>query len=207
MSTTPLQAVPSTRPLQSALPYAGWVALCAGAGIWYLTGRALPDLFYGIIICDLVINMAAPWIIVPGVMIAGMWLGRSQLRGIGMIAGSVFILALCAFLLWGIFTILYHYGGWMLVLLVPVLASKINWREFFSGTSTSGMPFLMARSMLAPFACFAPATVICCLVLRRNTLGEGNDDWVGLFGMIYFSLQAGLDYLLVKWMVKKRGAK
>lgn len=51
---------------------------------------------------------------------------------------------------------------------------------------------------------FAPALVLSCFYVGRNTLGLGNTDWVPFFGTVYFGLQAGFEEFMWRRAEKKR---
>lgn len=187
----------------SIAPYIAWVVLYAGVGVWYLLGREPHGVFFDFLYADLFVNMLTPWILVPAIMLWIAWVGRSEIRGCRLAAGVLMMVIISAALIWGCVAILYDRGGIMLAVAVPVLLTKLNWRNMVGNdVSDSSLVILLGRGMFLPFACFAPALVISCLAVGRNTLGEHSADWLGLFGVIYFSLQAVLDYFLIR-RVKK----
>jgi len=197
--TTVYLSTPRSRWLRSPVTAdLAWAALYAGAGVWWLARHDLPEIFTAAVYYDVIVNLLAPWILAPGLMLYGLWKARDFFRSFKAALGGLAVVAACGLLLWGTAVILHQYGGWSFVVAIPVLFSKVPWRDFFANRREQGLALLMKRSMLVPFACFAPALIASCLVLGRRTLDNSTGDWVGLFGVLYFVAQAALDWALLR---------
>jgi hypothetical protein len=93
-------------------------------------------------------------------------------------------------------------GGWWIVPGAMLFFSHVNWMFMSRGDKSTIL--LVVRGLVGPFVFFAPALVISCFYVGRNTLGLGNTDWVPLFGTIYFGLQAGFEEFMLRRAEKDR---
>ena len=179
---------------QSSQLYLGWAALYLGLGFLALAGVPVPLFFGQSLTADIMINMASPFILAGGGMLAAM--ARDRFRGVPWLAWPL-MLGLWAgtILLPGLW--LFKLGGWAVLLTAALFFSRINW-FFLQEGDDPHTKLLFARGLLGPFVFFAPALVITCLLLGRRTLSYRDTDWVPMFGVIYFAIQAWFEEFMLR---------
>ncbi len=57
---------------------------------------------------------------------------------------------------------------------------------------------MRSRGLLGPYVFLAPALIVSCLVLGRNTISIHQTDWIALFGIVYFLTQAGFEEFMLR---------
>jgi len=188
----------------STLSYIAWAlfyALLLAFG-WF--GAQVPRLFAEILLADIVINMVSPFIIGGGSLLFTLLAGALARRGTRLpLSAYPFMLGCAVFGIAIPGAVMFHMGGWWILPGAVLFFSRVNWMFLSKGDHYTGL--LMIRGMVGPFAFLAPALVISCLTVGRNTLGFENTDWVPLFGTIYFGLQAGFEELMLRRIASRPG--
>jgi hypothetical protein len=153
-----------------------------------------PRLFAEILLADVIINFLSPFVIGAGALLAAFLLQRGAKP-----PWSAYPFLLL-FLLLGMVVpaaVMLHIGGWLLLAGALLFFMRVRWARLVRG-GDRWAAHLMIRGLVGPFAFFAPALVISCLYVGRNTLGMENTDWVPLFGTIYFGIQAGFEEIMLR---------
>ena len=57
---------------------------------------------------------------------------------------------------------------------------------------------LFVRGLVGPFLFFAPSLVVATIVVGRSTLTLDETDWVAVFGIVYFMIQAVFEEFLLR---------
>ena len=178
----------------STISYIAWALLYALLLVFSWFHGTVPQLFAGILLADFIINFLSPLVIGAGGMLAALLLKRGV-----KIPPAAYPFLLLAFL-FGIampVAVMAHLGGWMLLAGAVLFFMRVNWM-YMSRGADRWTAHLILRGLVGPFAFFAPALVISCLYVGRNTLGLENSDWVPLFGTIYFGIQAGFEEFMLR---------
>ncbi|MCU0607511.1 MAG: hypothetical protein MUF78_08880 [Candidatus Edwardsbacteria bacterium] len=179
---------------RSAYTYLAWAGLYLLLGFWQWLGGSVPVVFGQNLAADIVINIASPWVLSGLVTIAT--LAESRFLGFSGWAWPFFaITCVLTIVLPGLW--IFKMGGWGTLLGAALFFTRANWFILRRQQDVS-LVLLFARGIFGMFAFFAPALVITCLVLGRNTLGLHNTDWVPLFGVIYFVAQAAFEELMLR---------
>jgi hypothetical protein len=178
----------------STISYIAWALLYALLLVFGWFHAGVPRLFAGILLADVIINIVSPFIIGAGGFLAALLLKRGV-----RVPWGAYPFLLLAFLL-GIavpVAVLFRFGGWLLLAGAFLFFMRVNWMYMERGADRWTV-HLLVRGLVGPFAFFAPALVISCLYVGRNTLGLENRDWVPLFGVIYFGIQAGFEEFMLR---------
>lgn len=174
--------------------YLGWAALYLFVGLHQLSGGHISKEFAEIIFIDFLINLASPFIL-GGIVFLNHHLG-SGIRGIKrhefVVIGSVFSATI---LLPGIF--LFEIGGLVLFLSALLFFVRLGW---YGPLKERGkvLSMLFIRGLAGPFVFFVPALLISTIAVGRSTLETTETDWVALFGVIYFLLQAAFEEFMLR---------
>ena len=187
----------------SSITYAAWAVGYAGLGVYQLCGGTVSRTFGEGLAADVMINLVSPFVLAGGVTAAA--LIGSNFKGTPWFAYP-FLLALFGLTIALPGAVVFHLGGWGLLISAAMYFSKINW-FFLLREDDQQLGMLFARGLFGPFIFFAPALIVSCLVLRRNTISITETDWVPLFGIVYFLTQAGFEeFMLRKGANKKTGS-
>ena len=181
----------------STLSYIAWALLYALLLAFGWFHEAVPRLFAEILLADIVINMVSPFIIGGGSLLFRFLGAVLAPRGTRVPLSAYPFMLGCA--VFGIVipgAVLLHMGGWWILPGAVLFFGRVNWMFMSQGDHHTGL--LVIRGLVGPFAFFAPALVLSCLYVGRNTLGLENSDWVPLFGTIYFGLQAGFEEFMLR---------
>lgn len=170
----------------------------AGLGIYQLCGGVIAKTFGEGLAADAMINMVSPFVLAGGGTVAALIASKSK--------GTPWYAYPFLLLLFGVTialpgAILFHLGGWALLLSAGMYFSKVNW-FFLVRDDRQAMGMMFARGLLGPFIFFAPALVVSCLVLGRNTISIDQTDWIAIFGVIYFAAQSVFE----EFMLRRVGA-
>ncbi len=179
---------------RSTIAYVAWAAGYAGLGVYQLCGGRISTAFGEGLAADAMINMVSPFVLAGGFTVTT--LIDSRFRGTPWFAYP-FLLVLFGLTIALPAALLLHWGGWALLISAGMYFSKLNW--FFlirEDQKTLGM--LFARGLFGPFVFLAPALIVSCLVLGRNTISISQTDWVSLFGIVYFLAQAAFEEFMLR---------
>jgi len=178
----------------STLTYIAWTMLYGALTVFSLFRRAVPRLFAEILLADVVINMVSPLLIGAAALLAGALAKGSPtapwtlypllILGVGLLL--IFPVALSL-----------HLGGWWMLAGAALFFGHLNW-IFLRRRAGNYIALLAVRGIAGPFFFFAPALIIACLYVGRNTLGMENTDWVPIFGTVYFAIQAGFEEFMLR---------
>ena len=186
----------------STVSYIAWALLYALLLAFGWFGAALPHIFADILFADFIINLVSPFIIGGGGIVFTLATGALADRGKRLPPGAYPIML--AALVFGIIVpaaVMLHLGGWWILPGAVLFFSRVNW--MFMGRRDGRTAMLVLRGLVGPFAFFAPALVLSCFYVGRNTLGLENTDWVPFFGTVYFGLQAGFEEFMWRQAEKK----
>lgn len=179
---------------RSTYTYLAWAGLYLLLGVWMFFGGRISRVFGENLAADIVINIASPWVL-SGLVTIGT-LVESKFRGFSGWAWPFFLITcVLTIVLPGLW--IFKMGGWGTLLGAALFFTRANWFILRQKQDLSLM-LLFARGVFGMFAFFAPALVITCLVMGRNTLGLRHTDWVPLFGVIYFCAQAAFEELMLR---------
>jgi hypothetical protein len=187
---------------RSTYTYVAWAGLYFLLGAWMFFGGRISRVFGENLGADIVINLASPFILGGGLIVAN--LVDERFAGVPWLAWP-FLAALCGATIVVPAMVIFHLGGWGALLGAALFFSRVNW-FFFKRSHDIGWLHLFARGLWGPFAFFAPALAITCLVLQRNTVSVHQTDWVPLFGVIYFCAQAGFEELMLRRAARMRSS-
>jgi hypothetical protein len=187
----------------STVSYIAWALLYALLLAFGWLGAEPPRLFTDILFADFIINLVSPFIIGGGSIVFALAAGALANRGKRFPPGAYPIML--AALVFGIVVpaaVMLHVGGWWILPGAALFFSRVNW--MFMANKDGRTAMLMIRGVVGPLAFFAPALVLSCLYVGRNTLGLENTDWVPFFGTVYFGLQAGFEEFMWRQAEKKQ---
>jgi|GEM_PF-2078667 hypothetical protein len=184
----------------SSWVYAAWTLLYAMLWLFPLNGGKIPRVFAETLAADFLINLGTPFIIFGAGMVYMAFTERPR-RVKWFVWPLLVLLALgCV----GVpFTLLYKAGGWLLVTGTVLFFTHAGW-FLHRHQDGVGLGMLFARGLLGPWLFMVPALVVSALVVKRQTLGFENTDWVPLFGIIYFGIQTAFEEFLLRMVLKAR---
>jgi hypothetical protein len=171
----------------------------AGLGVYQLLGGKISTVFGEGLAADAMINMVSPFVLVGGGTVAA--LISSKFKGTPWFAFPL-LLALFGLTIAFPGALLFHWGGWALLLSAGMYFSKVNW-FFLIRDDRQVMGLMFARGLIGPFVFLAPALVVSCLILGRNTISITETDWVSIFGIVYFLTQM----IFEEFMLRRAGRK
>ncbi|MDI6738876.1 MAG: hypothetical protein QME74_00750 [Candidatus Edwardsbacteria bacterium] len=154
----------------------------------------VPVVFAETLVADFLINLGTPFIVGAAGIVYVVFSERT--RPVPWYGWP--LLAALALACVGIpFGILYQAGGWLLVTSTALFFSHAGW-FFHRRKDARGAARLFIRGLFGPWLFMVPALLLSCLYVGRNDLGFDNTDWVPLFGMIYFGIQAGFEEFMLR---------
>lgn len=174
--------------------YLVWAGLYLTLGILALAGVRVPLFFGKNLAADVLINMVSPFILAGGAMLASVIKDRFQ--GVPWLAWP-FLVGLWALTIWMPGVLLFKLGGWAVLLSALLFFSRVDWFFLQQGGDRHTL-VMFARGLLGPFVFFAPALIISCLWVGRDTISINQTDWVPQFGVVYFSIQAWFEEFMLR---------
>jgi len=178
----------------STWSYLGWAGLYLCVGLYQSIGGSISEEFAELFVADFFINLASPFILGGGAVLA-VWLG-------GGTSGTKWyelILLTVVFVVTMVIpaAVLFGVGGLPLFLSALLFFSKVGWLGIAKGKGKL-VALLIVRGFAGPFLFFVPSLLISTVVVGRSTLGLNETDWVALFGVIYFLIQAIFEEFLLR---------
>ena len=197
----------------STRQYLFWACLYAALGL--LRGPwTTPVLrFFGIMVgVDVILNFWGVFLIPASLFVWAFFEGvveavaRSKPREVPWVRGLIAIsvpLGLLLLLGWMVAESL----GWIALAFVLLFYAKLNWYAIHKEQGL-GVPLLLAaRGLAGIFVFFVPALIISSWYVGRNSLSSHRPDWVPLFGVIYFTLQAVWEEVVLRWIARSEQKK
>jgi hypothetical protein len=178
----------------STWSYVGWAGLYLFLGIYQLVGGKISPEFGEVFYIDFFINLVSPFVLAGGAFVV-VQLDRGM-KGVKWHEWFVFVVVfVVAIVIPAI--VLFGVGGVPLFLSGLLFFLKLSW---YGPAKEKGktIALLFIRGIAGPFVFFAPALLISTLAVGRSTLTTDESDWVALFGVIYFLLQAVFEELLLR---------
>ncbi len=186
----------------STWSYIGWAFLYAGLEVAAPARSSSRRLFAEILGVDFMVNTAMPFLIGGAAGLTTLF-AKQQKKvpwPAWVLAGGSASACLIAASL-----IIFRAGGGLALAGALLFLSRLGWFYRRTGKARDiGMAF--ARGLFGPWLFMAPALVISAVVVGRQTLGFSNLDWVPLFGLIYFGMQAGFEEFMLR-RIEKPGKK
>ena len=185
----------------STWSYIAWALIYAG--LWLIPVKSVPELFAEILAADFFINITTPFLVGGAAFIYSILAKRGarlSWKAWLLVAGTASVCLLVPLI------IIFDAGGWRLLAGAVLFLSRLGW--FFHRTGEGReIVIVFLRGLVGPWLFMAPALVISGIAVGRQTLGFENLDWVPLFGLIYFGLQAGFEELVLRRSRKASGRR
>lgn len=179
---------------RSTVIYIAWAVAYAGLGFYQLSGGRISTAFGEGLAADAMINMVSPFVLSGGYAITSLF--DEKLKGTPWFAYP-FLLVFFGLTIALPAALLLHWGGWTLLISAGMYFSKLNW-FFLVREDHRALGLLFARGLFGPFIFLAPALIVSCLALGRDTISIRETDWVALFGIVYFLAQAGFEEFMLR---------
>lgn len=185
---------------KSTYTYLGWAGFYLLLGVYQgLVGR-ISTTFGEILGADILINIASPIILSGGGTIATMVQGGFK-GFFGLAWPFMIITCVVTIVLPGLW--IFKMGGWGTLFSAALFFSRINWL-FLQRDGDLEIRHLYTRGILGPILFLTPALITTCLVMGRRSLSMHATDWVPLFGVIYFTLQAAFEEFMLRRAAEKQ---
>lgn len=178
----------------STWSYVGWAGLYLCVGLYQSAGGSIPEDFAELLFADFFINLVSPFILGGGALLV-VYLGRGSA---GVKWYEVVILAIVSVVTLVIpAVVLFGVGGLVLFLSALLFFAKIGWFGV-AKEKIKSVALLFVRGLVGPFLFFAPSLVVATLAVGRSTLQLDETDWVAVFGIVYFLIQAVFEEFLLR---------
>jgi hypothetical protein len=189
----------------SSWVYAAWTLLYAALWLFPFNGEKIPRVFAEILAADFLINLGTPFIVFGASMVYLAFTEKPR-----RVRWFIWpLLALLAAACVGIpFGVLHKAGGWLLVTGTVLFFTHAGW-FMHRHKDGVGLGLLFVRGLFGPWLFMVPALMISGMVVKRQTLGFENTDWVLLFGIIYFGIQTAFEEFMLRKVMQagKAGAR
>jgi len=177
----------------STWSYVAWAVLYAG--LWLIPAKSIPVLFAETLGADFFINISTPFLVGGTAFLYSVLAKRGWQRlrwTVWLFLGGAALVCLIVPLI-----VIFDAGGWSWLAGTLLFFSRLGW--FFHRTGqTREIAIVFARGLAGPWLFMAPALLISAWVVGRNELGFQNLDWVPLFGLIYFGIQAAFEEFMLR---------
>ncbi len=198
-----IRIVPLIRSVHSLLRpaswiYAGWALLYAATWLLPHFGQQIPVWFAQTLAADFLINLGTPFLVAGSGLVYLAFTERPRRVRWFIWPLLALIAAACTA---PPLMVLHKAGGWLLLTSTLLFFTHAGW-HLHRHRDAVGLGLLFARGLFGPWLFMVPALVISGVVVRRQTLGFENTDWVPLFGVIYFGIQAAFEEFMLRQAAK-----
>lgn len=178
----------------STWSYVAWAGLYLFAGLYQLAGGRVSGDLAGVLYADFFINLVSPFVLAGGALVL-----VQVSEGIKRVKWHEWFVLLVIFAVTIVLpaVVLLGVGGTPLFLSALLFFSKFSWYGPAKERGKS-LALLFIRGIAGPFLFFTPALVVSTLLVGRSTLTMDETDWVAVFGIVYFLIQAVFEEFMLR---------
>lgn len=179
---------------KSTWSYVAWAGLYLFTGLYQLAGGRISGGLAEIFYVDFFINLVSPFVLAGGAFV---FLRFDE--GFRRVKWHELFVLLVVFVVTIVLpaVVLFGVGGAPLFLSALIFFTKFSWYGPAKERGKS-LALLFIRGVAGPFLFFVPALVVSTLLVGRSTLSIDETDWVAVFGVVYFLIQAVFEELMLR---------